>query len=138
MATDVCREKVGGTVAEPRIRLPRMRDDLLDAQTAVDWALAQLPVLQGRIAKWADAYSTRIAVENGRKAYYVRVNPIPAIINAETGAIINSIRTSLDLLANTLAGRNGFPAARDVYFPVSRSLADFQNAKSGGGKNKIK
>jgi hypothetical protein len=82
-----------------------MRTDLLDAQAAVDWAVEQMPMLQKRIEDWADSYSTRIAVEDDKKAYYLRANPVPAIINAETGSIINSIRTSLDLLASALAAR---------------------------------
>lgn len=59
-------------------------------------------------------------------------NPVPAIINAETGSIINSIRTSLDILASVLAARNGYPGSRQAYFPICKSLSDFQNAKSGG------
>ena len=114
-----------------------MRDDLLDAQAAVDWAVAQLPMLQTRIAAWAGSYSTRIAVEKGRKAYYVTANPVPAIINAETGSIINSIRTSLDLLASALAGRNGHSGSRSVSFPVCRTEAEFLKPKTGG-KTKIR
>jgi hypothetical protein len=114
-----------------------MRDDLRDAQTAVDWAVEQMPKLQRRITDWADSYATRMAVENGKKAYYVTANPVPAIINAETGSVINSIRSSLDLLASALATRSGHPGSRQVYFPICKSLADFQNTKSGG-KAKIK
>jgi hypothetical protein len=106
--------------------------DLLDAQAAIDWAVDQQPKLAKRITDWAGSYSTRMAVEDGRKAYYVTANPVPAIINAETGSVINSIRTSLDLLASALAARNGHPGSTHVYFPVCKSLADFQNAKSGG------
>jgi hypothetical protein len=102
-----------------------MRDDLLDAQAAIDWAVDQQPTLEKRIANWAGSYSTRIVVENGRKAYYVTANPVPAIINAEAGSIINSIRTSLDLLASALAVRNGNPGSRHVYFPVCGTQAQF-------------
>jgi hypothetical protein len=99
--------------------------DLLDAYAAIDWAVNQQPKLAKRITDWAGSYSTRIAVEGGRKAYYVTANPVPAIINAETGSIINSIRTSLDLLASALAARNGYASSRHTYFPVCKSLADF-------------
>ena len=109
-----------------------MRNDLLDAQTAVDWAVEQMSTLRRRISDWADSYTTRMAIENGKKAYYVKANPVPAIINAETGSIINSIRSSLDLLASALAARNGHLGSRQTYFPVCKSLADFQNTKSGG------
>jgi hypothetical protein len=111
--------------------------DLVDAQAAIDWAVDQQPKLAKRIADWAGwySYSTRTAVDGGTKAYYVTANPVPAIINAETGSVINSIRTSLDLLASTLAARNGHPASRHVYFPVCKSLVDFQN--SGMAKIKL-
>jgi hypothetical protein len=100
--------------------------DLLDAQAAIEWAAQQLPMLQNRIERWANSYTARIAIEGGRKAYYLTIDPLPAIINAETGAIINSIDTSLDLLSGALAARNGYPNSKDVYFPIRQSLADFQ------------
>ena len=81
------------------------------------------------------SYSTRIAIEDGKKAYYLRANPVPAIINAETGSIINSIRTSLDLLASALAARNGNAGSRQVYFPVCGTQAQF--LKDGKGKIKL-
>jgi hypothetical protein len=112
-----------------------MRTDLLDAQAAVDWAVEQMPMLQKRIEDWADSYSTRIAVEDDKKAYYLRANPVPAIINAEAGSIINSIRTSLDLLASALAARNGNAGSRHVYFPVCTTPAQF--LKDGKGKIKL-
>jgi hypothetical protein len=110
-----------------------MGADLLDAQAAIDWAVEQMPRLQKRIEDWADSYSTRIAVEDGKKAYYLRANPVPTIINAETGSIINSIRTSLDLLASALAARNGNAGSRHVYFPVCGMPAQFP--KDGKGKS---
>ena len=112
-----------------------MRADLLDAQAAIDWAVEQIPMLKKRIGDWADSYSTRIAIEDGKKAYYLRANPVPAIINAETGSIINSIRTSLDLLASALAARNGNAGSRQVYFPVCGTQAQF--LKDGKGKIKL-
>jgi hypothetical protein len=108
--------------------------DLLDAQAAIDWAVDQQATLEKRIANWAGSYSTRIAVENGRKAYYVTANPVPAIINAEAGSIINSVRTSLDLLASALAARNGNAGSRHVHFPVCDTPATFKT----DGKAKIK
>jgi len=89
-------------------------------------------VIAKRITDWAGTYSTHSVVENARKAYYVTANPVSAIINAEIGSIINSIRTSLDLLASVLAAQNGYPGSRKTYFPICKSLADFQNTKSGG------
>jgi hypothetical protein len=95
--------------------------DLLKAQAAIDWAVDQQPKLAKRITDWAGSYSTRIAVEGGRKAYYVTANSVPAIINVETGCIINSVRTSLDLLASALAARNGHPDSHRAARRISRS-----------------
>src|SRR6516165_9030449 len=103
--------------------------DLFDAQAAIEWATRQLVVLQDRIDRWANSYTTRIAIEGGRKAYYLTIPPLPPIVNTETGSIINSIRTSLDLLASALAARNGFPGSRSVYFPICQSLATFQKLR---------
>ena len=62
---------------------------------------------------------------------------IPLLINAETGAIINSIRSSLDVLANVLAERNGSTNPREVRFPIARSVDGFESGKRGG-RNAIK
>lgn len=118
-----------------------MRDDLLDAQAAVDWAVAQLPVFEAKIAAWRDdAYSIRIDrnAQIGKKAYYVTPNPIPPLFNAEVGAIINMIRSSLDMLAVALAERNGHAAPKDTYFPICDSATVFRDTRRGGGMEKIK
>lgn len=103
--------------------------DLIDAQTAIEWAEQQLPILKDRVERWANSYTTRIKTEGGRKAYYLTIEPLPAMINAETGAVINSIRSSLDLLASALATRNGFADSRKIQFPVCESLANLQKLK---------
>jgi hypothetical protein len=53
------------------------------------------------------------------------LGPPDAIINAEAGAIINSIRSSLDLLFVAVVGRNGMKFNRDVHFPIRRKATDF-------------
>ena len=116
-----------------------MRPDLLHAQAAVDWAVAQFPILEQRINGWLETCVCpsviKFDAQRGKNAIKVRVdNPIPLIINAEVGAIINSIRSSLDLLATTLAQRNGHAAPMDVYFPISASAAEFADT----GVKKIK
>lgn len=116
-----------------------MRDDLLEAQAYVDWAIAQLDPLKRRLIAWREEPPYRIVVElhpkMGKKRLYVRdVKFPPAIINAEVGAIINSLRSSLDVLVNILAKRNGHIDPKDAYFPISRSRDDFFIGKHAGRK----
>src|SRR5437868_1045139 len=115
-----------------------MPSDLIDAHAAVDWATDQVAILENKITNWTknDSYSVRVAPDlaSGKKAYFLTGNPVPAAINAESGAIINSIRSSLDLLANALASRNGHGTSRSISFPVSRNQTTFRS----GGKEKIR
>jgi hypothetical protein len=55
-------------------------------------------------------------------------------VNAEAGAIIAMIRSSLDMLVVTLAQRNGHVRSKDVYFPIARSESAFFDAKTGAVK----
>jgi hypothetical protein len=125
-----------------------MRDDLLDAQASVDWAVAQFEHLGRRLEAWRYEHPYSIFEEPdpemGKKI--IRLSNIkmpPRIINAEVGAIINSIRSSLDVLVNTLARRNisargdGHTCVKDARFPISSSRADFFEGKHAGRK-KIK
>lgn len=112
-----------------------MRADLLDAKAAVDWAVAQLDVLEQRIVSWRQDAPYTIAIdagsEPGKKLYRLsKIKPVPAIISAETGAIIHSIRSSLDLLACTLAARNGYAGSTSTYFPIWKTAQDFAAPRS--------
>ena len=61
--------------------------------------------------------------QTGKKAMVAREKePIPLIINAEVGAIINSLRSGLDLVAAALAARNGMAPSDKTHFPVYRSI----------------
>ena len=66
-----------------------MRDDLLDAQAAIDWAKAQLQILKERIARWVrpNAPDVIIAEEDrgaGEDVLKVEIrNPLPRIFNAK-------------------------------------------------------
>jgi hypothetical protein len=55
------------------------------------------------------------------------VKPIPRPLNAEAGIIIHSIRSSLDILAVALAERNGAVTPTDVYFPIWKDAAAFND-----------
>ncbi|MFZ0694949.1 MAG: hypothetical protein WAN51_12530, partial [Alphaproteobacteria bacterium] len=120
-----------------------MRGDLLDAYAAIDWAVSDLPILESKINGWLNdsPYTLFGDLESqpGKKILRLRnVKAIPAIINAEAGVIIHSIRSSLDILAVALAERNGATDPKDVYFPVSASHAAFLDTGRGGGMKKIK
>jgi hypothetical protein len=117
-----------------------MRDDLLDAQAGIDWANAQLKILEGRIEAWRQLPPYELIEElhpyNGEKVYKLaNVRSLPQIINVEAGLIINSLRSTLDVLANILAARNGFPNSKDTQFPVCRSRDAFFLGKHAGHKD---
>ena len=107
-----------------------MRDDLLDAQSAVDWAIEQIPVLKERLMSFERRRPFEIVMELDPQksddvlmvAYGLGMPDL--IINAEVGAIINSIRSSLDLLFTAIVGRNGVKFSRKA-FPICPTAADF-------------
>src|SRR5208282_820791 len=106
-----------------------MRDDLSDAQVAVDWGKAQIKLLERRFLAW-QAASVEIAFEQSdtdpskKMAVAIEKVPFPLIIHAEAGAIINSLRSSLDILAASLARRNGVVPGHDTHFPIYRSAQE--------------
>lgn len=109
-----------------------MRADLLDAYAGVQWAEAQLEVLQGRIEAWGK-FPTYDVVEQvdpdrGQKLYKLaNVRPLPTLVNVETGLIINSLRSSLDVLANALAARHSHANQERTYFPICPSRQKFSD-----------
>src|SRR6266446_9398894 len=73
-----------------------MRDDLLDAQAALDWAVTQIPSLQEAFLVWQRGNPYRIVQErdpDGGPDFAVayQEKPLPRALNAWVGAIINSI-----------------------------------------------
>jgi hypothetical protein len=124
------------TTHKPIIKLVKKyipkRRDLLEAQAAVNWAMSKLPSFDKRLNTWIKrnfdmgieetdphiADDVLIAITKGY---------IPLEFNAEYGAYLNSIRTSLDLLATALACRHNIPKPDSHYFPVAKDLAHFQS-----------
>jgi len=107
-----------------------MRADLLDAYAAVDWAISHLPSLQKRFKSWLDTppyiFVEELHPEMGQKLFKLKIDtPLPGVINAEVGAVINSIRSGLDLLASAIAQRNGKHPCADFHFPIYSSIQDF-------------
>ena len=60
--------------------------------------------------------------------------PVPMAIRSRSGMIINDLRSILDALACILAQRNGHTNIDQVYFPISKSKAIFDD----DGMRKIK
>jgi hypothetical protein len=111
-----------------------MRPDLLEAQACVDWPFSQLHDLSKRLDEWltrgltielkelpppADS-NLIIAIEN---------ELLPLRFQAEVGAYINSIRSSLDVLAMVLVKRHNMAIREDrVFFPIEKSKEEFERS----------
>jgi hypothetical protein len=102
-----------------------MRDDLLDALASVDWAVAQIPLFEEAFRSWATDHPYELRFEPNsdpaQKSAAAYFDPLPRSFNAWAGAIINSLRSSLDLLATALATRNGVKAYERTHFPIFSS-----------------
>ncbi|MGL9620382.1 hypothetical protein QRQ56_20395 [Bradyrhizobium sp. U531] len=112
-----------------------MRPDLLEAQACVDWVMGELPDFAKRLEEWLTRGVTIeikeldppsdndliVAIEN---------ELLPLFFQAEAGAYINTIRSSLDILASTLVRRHSIPIAENrVYFPIAESKERFEKSK---------
>ena len=95
-----------------------MQPDLAGAYAAVDWAISQIEVLDQRINQWIESRPYNAVTEpDGDTPYNIikarfQGNPLPLVVNAEAGAIINMIRSSLDILAVTLAEKRPHSSKR--------------------------
>lgn len=113
-----------------------MRDDLLDANGAVDWAETQIPDLQERFLSWQRRGPYKIVIEpdpdTGDKLMvaYERF-PFDPLIAPQVGGIINSVRSALDLLASALACRNGIKPSAATHFPIFPSIQHFIDPLEG-------
>jgi hypothetical protein len=105
-----------------------MRDDLLDAQACIDWTRGQFPALGERLHSWLKLNVVVEVEDAGPSNVIVAVqrDEPPRSLNVEIGAYLNTIRSSLDILASTLAARYSICASEDAYFPISKSEAAFR------------
>jgi hypothetical protein len=112
-----------------------MRDDLLDAQATIDWSITQIPLLQVAFVDWHRANPYRVVQEHDPEGAgdiaVVYDQSFPLTFNVWVGAIINSLRSGLDLLAAALAARNSINPSADTHFPVFRSLHDLIDPLTG-------
>ncbi len=113
-----------------------MRNDLLDAQASVDWAKAQIPTMEKRFEAWKQSRPYAVVVEpdlnTGDNLVVVcRTRLADLSFNVETGIIIHAIRSALDLLAASLARRNGVVPNRGTHFPTFRTIVGFNDPSRG-------
>ncbi|MGJ0513120.1 hypothetical protein [Methylocystis sp.] len=104
--------------------------DLAYAHASIDWAVSNLPAFEQRMQAWLNLnIDVRIRNIESDPANNMLVafekEPMPLVFSAEFGALINSLRSSLDILATALAYRNGMANKDKVYFPIAQTEARF-------------
>jgi hypothetical protein len=111
-----------------------MRPDLIHAQASVNWTVSQLPSFRDRINKWlrdniyVDFDDPDPNVPND-VVVVVERELFPLSFMVEAGAYLNALRSSLDILACSLAARYGLPNADEFYFPIAASEQKFKASK---------
>jgi hypothetical protein len=120
-----------------------MRDDLQHARASIGWAEANFPVFQKQLNVWLDQ-NVHLAVREQPSnvpndvVVLAEKGPLPATFQVEAGIYINAIRSSLDILASTLANRYCQLLADDAYFPIAPSKAIFLSGKGYKGDKFIR
>lgn len=108
-----------------------MKADLQDALVPVKWAEAQIPILRQRLIEWNRSGPYRIVVEpdpqqsNWELLVAKLEKPLDPLIVGDAGAIINSVRTALNLLITAVIARHGTVPRRAPDFPIHEKPADF-------------
>ena len=114
-----------------------LKSDLLDADASVYWAVSNLPMFEERLNAWVKenfCLDVKKNLENFEHDGLIAVQkePIPLIFNAEAGAYINAIRSSLDILATSIGARDGFTRHDKIYFPIANSPEHFYRRQFAG------
>src|SRR5829696_7191345 len=103
-----------------------MSDDLHDAVAAIDWAEANLPAFETRLGDWTIA-NVSVSIKElppdvpNNLIVATEKERLPLAFNVEAGAYINAIRSSLDILAWTIAKREMVLHPDEVCFPIAAS-----------------
>jgi hypothetical protein len=117
--------------SEIRCELFAMKDDLRDALVPVKWAEAQMPILKDRFLAWqhTDPYKIVAEPDPSRGNWELLVaypeKPLDPLIVGDVGAMVNSIRTGLDLMMAAVVARHGIVPRRAPNFPIHKTSADF-------------
>ena len=112
-----------------------MRADLADVWACLNWAIAQIDLLNAKIVAWQNnaPYGFREEPHSEMGEKIIRLanvkQPSP-LINVEVGMVIHCIRSALDILMVKLAEREGHVAPTDVYFPIVASRAELSQGRS--------
>ena len=114
-----------------------MYDDLSDARACLDWTISNLPTFEEHLLGWLKNNVEVVVVDlpNGGPNDVIvarEKEPVPIFFNIEAGAYINTIRSSLDILAYTIGARDKVIFPNTIYFPVAESAADFASGKYKG------
>jgi len=113
----------------------QLRPDLLEAQAAIDWPIEWLPDLTQRLNAWLERSITIEKRDAGENAEFdpivaVETELLPLAFNVEVGAYINTIRSSLDMLAMSLMRRYDVPIKESqVSFPIAKDKAEFEKSE---------
>jgi hypothetical protein len=98
--------------------------------------MGQLPDLSKRLDEWLKR-GVSIEIKDlpppaeSNLIVAVENELLPLLFQAEVGAYINSIRSSLDILAMALVKRHNIPIREDrVYFPITKSKEEFERKGS--------
>ena len=113
-----------------------MRDDLLEAMECIDWTISKVPSIEQKVADWIDGnVDLVIRDSNGPGSDKLLIAKertlMPLEFSVEIGAYINTIRTSLDILASSLSTRNGKAGNVEAHFPMFRSDLHMLDPKCG-------
>jgi hypothetical protein len=114
-----------------------MRDDLLEAQASVDWAVSKLPAFERALRTWLDD-NTEVGLEEmpapATHDFIVVIEKasFPREFVVEAGAYVNTIRSGLDILACAIGKRESVLSPDNHYFPVARSAQDFATGNYKG------
>lgn len=107
-----------------------MASDLQEIKERITWCGNRSLLLSAQVDNFIQSGAYRLShqvdPDTGDGTFYVQLTKkIPTDFRIETGSIIHELRATLDNLACVLAIRNG-KGAKDTYFPISGSLAIFQ------------
>jgi hypothetical protein len=114
-----------------------MKEDLLDADAAVRWAVSNLPSFQDRLNGWINA-SVEVVIKelpldpDKDAIIAVEKEPFPRLLNVEAGAYINAIRSSLDILACAIGKRDSVLFPDRICFPVAENAERFERGDYNG------
>jgi hypothetical protein len=101
-----------------------MKPDLSMPRAKLNWANNQIEILKSDIRKYGEREPYKIVTKpntggKGVLCYLEVVEPIPDLISAHVGAILEGQRGCLDFLVTALAEKNGAIEPRDCYFPIA-------------------